>query len=379
MLNVTYNDVLSAYSNYPAPIRPFLVRAETHPILRTQLTKSFMRVVIAILSRAPIADPARPLTFRAELLADHLGLSTKTVTRAINLLRYKGWLKRHPDCDGRNNWGEFSVSKFVLGDELRAMVGLPIGPHNGIQEDGNTSAAEASFNSPDEHNDYEEGNRHSQLVSQSEQHGDAMVRAVDNIPVETQMSPGVYTVNKVFLKEASFQQGASDSKASTPTPKKKSPKIPVDLTCLQTELGIDPKGICTLMQIAKSAKQRLQHVWIAKRDQLLASGATEGRAVNYLKYLLGTGEDFAYRAQLRTLPARADASTSQRSVASVAQDPRIYWNKKFCGANSLRVRIHGDGSAEITDLTRQDAYVRPADMIQIYEAIAAGQLWILEE
>jgi len=63
MSNLTYNDVLSAYAHYPAPIRPYLLRAETHPTLRATLTKSFMRVIVDIVARAPIADPNRLLPF----------------------------------------------------------------------------------------------------------------------------------------------------------------------------------------------------------------------------------------------------------------------------------------------------------------------------
>ena len=69
MPNLTYNDVLSAYAEYPPPIRPYLLRVETHPTLRATLTKSFMRIIVDIVARAPIADPGRPLAFRADVIA----------------------------------------------------------------------------------------------------------------------------------------------------------------------------------------------------------------------------------------------------------------------------------------------------------------------
>lgn len=86
---LTYNDTLAAYQNYPTPIRPFLLRAETHPALRSQLTKSFMRVFIDILGRAPITDPLRPLWLRNDIIAENLNISTKTVSRALHFLKQK--------------------------------------------------------------------------------------------------------------------------------------------------------------------------------------------------------------------------------------------------------------------------------------------------
>ncbi|MDM5180012.1 hypothetical protein PO883_22750 [Massilia sp. DJPM01] len=38
------------------------------------------------------------------------------------------------------------------------------------------------------------------------------------------------------------------------------------------------------------------------------------------------------------------------------------------------VRVHGDGSGELTDSTRREAYVSPRDMEQVFTAIAKGDL-----
>ncbi len=216
------------------------------------LTKSFMRIVIDLLARAPIADPARSLNLRVDNVAADLDVSTKTVTRALNHLRKLGWLSRKPGTDGRNNRGEFACGEFVLGEELRAMLGLPT-----LQP---KAVADSREPEPE---------------------------PVENTPKETEMSPGVYTVNKVFLKEASFQKEASHKTS------RKTPKIPADLTALNTELGIDLYGICALMRLANTVKQRLQDVWIARRDSIRSAGATGGRAYDYFEFLLNTGEDFA--------------------------------------------------------------------------------------
>jgi hypothetical protein len=203
-------------------------------------------------------------------------------------------------------------------------------------------------------------------------------------PPETKMSDGVYTVNKVFfLKEASSKQEASLKKTEPQknNPNSKAIHLPDTLAPLHTELGIHPLGIFKLMTLAKTMRQRLQDVWQAKRDHLLSSGATGGRAFHYIKFLLETGEDFAYRA--RNADMKKTASTAKPDQATPDSPPpldhRRYWNKRFVGEKGLQVRIHGDGSAAVTSTTETNAYVRPADVAPIYEAIAAGRLWLLEE
>jgi hypothetical protein len=196
------------------------------------------------------------------------------------------------------------------------------------------------------------------------------------------MSHGVYTVNKIFLKEASYEQDASETKSEPQKTNNKPIHLPETLFPLQTELGIHPMGIFRLMGIAKAARQRLQDVWQAKRHQILASGAKQGRAFNYLKFLLETGEDFAYRAQNADLKKTGHLTKSDAPDASIkttVPDPRRYWNKRFIGDNGVQVRIHGNGSASVTSATETNAYVCPADVASIVEAIAAGRLWLLEE
>jgi hypothetical protein len=385
---LTYNDILDTYQNYPVPIRPFLLRAETHPTLRSQLTKSFMRVCIDVLSRAPIADPCRTLWLRNDIVADNLGISTKTVSRALNFMKKQAWLKSPPSDDGRNNWGQFGHNKFILGDELRAMLGLPTAPIITIdalidqaasQEESKIiplqvddlpletiliTPIDETLALPDSH--------HPSPSMGKEKH-EKHEENEENLPAETEMSHGVYTVNKVFLKEASEEE-ASNKKTEPQKQNDRATHVPDALTPLQTELGIHPFGIFKLMNLAKTMHQRLQDVWQAKRDQLRASGATGGRAFHYLKYLLETGEDFAYRAQTASIKSAHVKNKPDR-------DLRRYWNKRFVGENGLKVCIHGDGSAAVTNSgsAQPNAYVRPADVAPIYEAIAAGKLWLLDE
>jgi hypothetical protein len=188
------------------------------------------------------------------------------------------------------------------------------------------------------------------------------------------MSDGLYRVNKIFKKEASFSKEAFDTKASKTTPKTNPTKVPTDLVALQTELGILPFGIFKLMGMAKAVQQRLQDVWVAKRDQILSSGATEGRAVRYLESLLNSGEDFAYRARLQAMSPTTGSPIQRPAHAAVEDNHRRHWNTCYSGPNDLLVHIEADGSTFVSDATRTNAYVRPADMGQIYEAIAAGKL-----
>ncbi|WP_426106312.1 hypothetical protein [Massilia sp. TSP1-1-2] len=332
--NLTYNDVLSAYAAYPAPIRPYLLRAETHPVLRPQFTKSGLRVFIDLLARAPIADPARPISVRADVTADRLALSSKTVGRVLTQLIKTGWLAPFKGSDGRNNDGKFGIRDFVVTEQLRAMVGLP-----------STPAPRPTV-------------------------AMAVNEAPQNDQPEPELSPGVIGVNKCIEKEAS-SKGAS-KKEDKPKPA----CIPAGLEELHTQLGISIGGICKLMSIAKACKQRLQDVWVAAGHRLISVGAREGRAYDYFKFLLNTGQDFSYAARCKGgTPAMTATGNAQGAAAGApAMNTRHYWNRKFRGPNGLVVRIHGDGSGELTDSTRRDAYVSPRDMEQVFAAIAKGQL-----
>jgi hypothetical protein len=138
----------------------------------------------------------------------------------------------------------------------------------------------------------------------------------------------IYAVNKVFLKkEASLQKGAFEKEASfgeTDQPqdqKTKTIRIPTDLKEMMEVLGILPQGMCSLMSLAKKTGQRLQDVWKAKKDTLLNSGAKNGRAVKYLRFLLNCGEDFSYiaRTKINSPPKPQSPAKPQQSVQAASQ------------------------------------------------------------
>lgn len=348
MLNLTYNDMLSAYADYPSPIRPYLLRAETHPDIRAKLTKSFMRVFIDLVARTRIRKPAKEISVSVYKVASELGVSTKTVTRTISLCLDFGWLHPDPLHDGRNRWGKFSARRYLVATRLRKLIGLP------------TIAEEALSSDP----------------------GEPPGRpCADDNPADqggTEMSHGIRVNNCFSKKEASFNNEAEKPKG-----------LPADLRPLQRELGIDLFGIFSLMGLAKQVGQRLQDVWIVKRHLLLNSGITGGRAVKYLRSLLNSGDDFAYVA--RKL-ANAPGSAETRSIASKRHNAGMQAPSPFDAPNrrlqavadacryktfrhvsrDMLVKFY-DGFAEVTRGSVRETY--PAcHMEGLYKGVAAGNL-----
>lgn len=357
MTTLTYNDTLSAYSSYPAPIRPYLNRLETHPALRTSLTKSFMRVLVDVVSRAPIAEPKRSIRLRVDIVAEKLGISTKTVTRAITYMKGQGWLNPGPTHDGRNYRGQFTYHEYIVGTDLRELLGLP------VEENESAIFTEHGYPQP----------------SSSSAKNDT------DFVDETRMSHGVNISNKFFLKEASLNEEPS---LKTQTSKAKQFNIPTDLQHLNTEFGIDLGGVCGLMRLAKLAKQRLQDVVKLKKDYLLSGNIREGRAYLYLEKLLNSGEDFSFRARQTGLSKRAPwhkqegtqgftpiaTKTSENADNSIVK----YYDKKFTGPNGIIVKVHGDGSGEAQE-GHKFHYITPGDMRKVFALIDSGKLWIIQE
>jgi hypothetical protein len=431
MLNLTYNEMLSAYDDYPAPIRPYLLRAETHPLLREKLTKSFMRAFIDLLSRANIANPARPIWVRMDTTARRLGISAKTVSRTIALMTENAWLRPNERHDGRNWQGKYAGREFILSTELRKIVGLPIdvtpppSPGDpGAARDGSTgaschipaaepagsgsSAQLESFDGVEKSEGAKEASETAVGKSTSERTGmsDGSASFPQN-PAEdrgdqTEMSDGYIGVNNVFLKKgASLKSEAFIIE----TQGEKTIRIPADLADMHIVFGISGKGICGLMRFAKEKCQRLQDVWKAKKDQLAKAGATGGRAVLYLRRLLSCGEDFAYIARnmisspaAPTEPVPAGNAPVQRSPAygerldarkpSSGVDLIDHLNLlefgKTCAfrkfrhvSNDMTVRFY-DGSADVSRGSTYEVYAGEM-LIGLYRGVYRGNLVEVKE
>lgn len=348
MLKLTYNDMLSAYADYPAPIRPYLLRAETHPDIRARLTKSFMRVFIDLVARTRIRKPAKEISVSVQKVASELGVSKKTVTRTISLCLDCGWFDPDPLHDGRNRWGKFSARRYLVATPLRQLIGLPIADDQGPSSD----AVDPPAPPP--------------------------AKASPAAESETEMSHGIGVNNCLSKKEASFNNEAEKPKG-----------LPADLRPLQRELGIDLFGIFSLMALAKQVGQRLQDVWIAKRHLLVNSGITGGRAVKYLRSLLNSGDDFAYVARklknaagnVETRPPARQPSgmKMQPNGSPIAASDRLAAIANACRFKTFRhvirdmtVRFY-DGFAEVTRGAVRETY--PAcHMEGLYKGVAAGNL-----
>lgn len=109
-----YTDLLSAYAAYPSPIRPYLIYADTLEEIRIQLTKSTRLAFLDLVARINIAKPQQPILVRVDHTAEKLGISTKSVSRAIKLMIENEWLEASKQHDGRNNNGEFAWREFIV-------------------------------------------------------------------------------------------------------------------------------------------------------------------------------------------------------------------------------------------------------------------------
>lgn len=178
-------------------------------------------------------------------------------------------------------------------------------------------------------------------------------------------------VKKACIKEASYEASFNNKKLEKTN---SDIRLPASLESMQATLNIQPAGILKLMGIAKNQNQRLQDVWLAKKQNLLNSGATEGRAFHYVKFLLETGEDFAYRAQF----VEFKKNPLDEKKSKLGMDFINFRNKRFVRSDGFVLFIHNDGSADVTQ-NGKNSYVRPADVPQFYAAIEAGRLKIVEE
>lgn len=362
MLKLTYNDMLSAYSVYPAPIRPYLLRAETHPDIRMKLTKSFMRVFIDLVARTRIRKPEKEIDVSVHKVATKLGVSTKTVTRTINLCLDSGWLAIDPNHDGRNRWGKYSARRYLVATPLRELVGLPTNNPDLPANDGNETAndVETPLNAPEE--------PPLEVPKEPDFNGH----------LETKMSHGIEVNKSFFKKEASFNKEAEKPKG-----------LPADLRSMQIELGIELFGIFSLMALAKQVGQRLQDVWTVKRRLLLNAGVTGGRAVHYLRSLLNSGDDFAYVARKITNATGSPGTSSktpqrngvmtESSTAPQACRTRLEAVAEACRYKTFKhinrdmiVRFY-DGFAEVTRGAVRETYPE-CHMEGLYKGIAAGNL-----
>lgn len=381
--NVPYTEFLDAYSEFNPAIRSHIAYADSRPEVRAALTETTRKAFLEIIRRASIQNPEQPIWIRVDRTADRLGVCGRTVSRTIKMMRAKGWLVPSATHDGRNSQGEFDGREYLLTPAMRQLMRLPqktnFDPDSGQPNGGNhakglepTAATQrppldgvanthqlpfqqvpTRPQAPKQAAALPAGSPLSKALAIAQrraaeelakqppadptQQSHATPNPADS-PVEnpvdnpvfpcpageqndlnrTGLSSGViYEVNKVFsLKEASLHKRGLFLNTETG----KTIRIPIDLLPLIDELGIKPEGVCKLMRLAGAKGHRLQDVWAVKRDQLLNSGAKEGRAVKYLEFLLNCGDDFAYRASIKVAPGDAHtADAGKRAPTSVTR------------------------------------------------------------
>lgn len=349
MAELTYNETLGAYEPYAKAVRPYLLRADTHPYIREILSKSQVRILVDLVSRARIRNPDKEIKVKLERVASDLNVDRRTVTRAISTFFSLGWLLPNPGYDGRNRRGRFAAQQYVISRTLRRLIGMPTKP----VEAPTANVAETNCG----------------YAASTETPGAA----------EAKMSHGLIGVNKGLLKkEASFNKEAE-----------KPAGLPPDLRPMQRELGIEHKGMCALMRLAKEHGQRLQDVWHVKKHLLVGSGIKGGRAVNYVKALLRSGDDFAYVARTRFAAPGATNGSPGRARAPQAPQKRpsglpiereqleqIALSSRFKRykhiSKDMVVRVY-DGTADVIHGAVR-TYYDESQMEGIYRGIAAGNL-----
>lgn len=381
--NVPYTEFLDAYSEFNPAIRSHVAYADSRPEVRAALTETTRKAFLEIIRRANIQNPEQPIWIRVDRTADRLGVCGRTVSRTIKMMREKGWLVPSSTHDGRNSQGEFDGREYLLTPTMRQLMRLPQKTNfdgNSAQPNGGDHRKDLEPIATTQRPPLDSiANTHQPPLQEVPAHSHARMQAaalpagsplskalaiakrrateelakqppadppppadatpeqadfpVDN-PVDnavlpcpadeqndlyrTGLSSGViYEVNKVFLKEASLHKRGLFLNTETG----KTIRIPVDLLPLVDELGIKPEGVCKLMRIAGAKGHRLQDVWAVKRDQLLNSGAKEGRAVKYLEFLLNCGDDFAYRASIKPVHGDAHNDDAGKRVPTSATCP----------------------------------------------------------
>jgi hypothetical protein len=369
--NVPFTEFLEQYHQFNCAIRSHVAIIDARPEVRAALTATTRIAFLEIIRRANIEDSNQPIWVRVDRTAERIGVSTKSVSRTIKMMKKKGWIVPSKTHDGRNNHGEFDGREYLLTPALRRLMSLPEttpmqegsggnGKNGGIAPSPTVPQTLPKVSTKPAHQlPIQQVASPAPLAAAALPAGSNLSKAlaivqrraieerakkapcedaapqepveesdkalVDN-PVlpyapeaeeckkETGLSHGViYEVNKVFsLKEASLQKGAFDENVKGEKPF----NVPVDLQAMQAELGITGRGIGTLMNAAKRTGHRLQDVWTVKSDTIRNAGATGGRAVKYLLFLMNCGDDFAYLARVKATDLSASKAGNRPSAVT---------------------------------------------------------------
>lgn len=402
---ISIASVLENYAHYPRPVRPLILAADTQPYFRDALSRGFHAVWLSLVSRIQVKHPEQPIKVRLSNVADTLGLSEKTVQRALKTFVNSKWIRPAPEHDGRDRFGRYSYREFIIEENARLRLGIKASSTaltSPTYDDANQESVDLQINDAALHFTSESlgaSKDESALQLPESERADFSRQvetelsdgSVDNdaergqesakITATEQECPTAYRVNVNLNKDVKeiYKDFSENSKneiknqKQKPLPKKVT--LPESLEILR-DLGVYDGAICKLRHIAKQAGLRLEDVWGASWEYIMKAQITGGRLVKYLTTLIAKPDDYQGRAEQVARNAQAtgwipdDAkpgapatlcnppSGRGRSVGSPAHSPRKcnedamkaysrkYSHKRFQSPDGSVVRLF-DGTAEV--------------------------------
>lgn len=288
--------ILDNYLHYPRPIRLLILAADTQPFFRDALSKSFHSVWLSLVSRIQIKNPEHPIKVRLSTVAESLGISDKTVQRAIKtFLKFK-WICPAPEHDGRDRFGRYSYREFVIAGNTKLRLGIKnvttLSENPVMEKNKNTNLKIVNLS-----NQYETN------MSDGDVYNDTKVLHKEPKTDDSEQEcPTVYTVNVVLKKDVKkiyedlSLNSVSKAEHKNITQQPKKAVLPESLEILR-ELNVFDGAICKLRHLAKAAGVKLEDVWGASWEYVMKSDITGGRLVKYLSKLIATPDDYKGRAE----------------------------------------------------------------------------------
>jgi hypothetical protein len=310
----TLDDAVRPYLHLPGVIQTALIRVETHPTFRS-ITKSSLKVLKALVSRASASNGTAIIRARLDRLAGEADVSYKTAQRALRAFHQFDWVSSA--SDGRSEWGVFESKRYRLSPALCELVHLPT----------------------------------------KEKPAEALAQ-------ETELSDGAIYADLSLKKD--LREISIENRNGEP------PKLPAAVEHVPAETGISPTGVCKLLGIARQVGHQLEDVILFAKPYLAKIGTdSPGRAYRYLQAMLTNPKKTDYAGKLAQLERLAEGATRAKSAKEMAARCRY---KRFVHKTraGLRVRFF-DGVAEVS-CDGQVATLAGEQLAVLYADVASGKL-----
>lgn len=309
----TLDDIVRPYKHLPKVVQTALLRVETHPTFRA-LTKSAIKVLKALVTRANAKNALVPIKARVDTVALQADVSTKTAQRAIRTFDQIGWVKAA--SDGRSEYGVYCAKRYVFSEDLCSLLMLPT----------------ASKPTPIEQ-------------------------------AETQMSDG-------GIHDLSFKKDQREISLQNRQENHTGIELPATLQAMAQETGIKDTGIAKLRGMAHRLGHKLEDVYLVAKKHLAVIGQNSARAYCYVQAMLANPKrtDFAAKAaQLARMNAAAEA------MAKTVDAWRKYLHKTFSAGPGRTVRILHD-CAHVYQDGELVTLIAKRDIDQVINDIEDGKL-----